>query len=122
MSSNSAVEDEDGEAAATAAAHLREAAIAQMAELGLPRSWSELALRRTGGTNIEAAVHFCLERGGDMERLLADEHERERMMRRQQSSPVALRRDVVLAEGTTQTVFFANFLKWVSPVGGARGP
>ncbi len=60
----------------TAAAHLREAAIVQMAELGLPRSWSEYALRRVGGTNIEAAVHFCLERGGDMERLLADERER----------------------------------------------
>uniref|UniRef100_A0A7S4W1A8 Uncharacterized protein n=1 Tax=Ditylum brightwellii TaxID=49249 RepID=A0A7S4W1A8_9STRA len=72
--------DEDDEAAETAAAHLREAAIAQMAELGLPRSWSELALRRTGGTNIEAAVHFCLERGGDMERLLAEERERERRM------------------------------------------
>jgi len=74
-SDNSEGED-DSEAAATAAAHLREAAIAQMAELGLPRSWSELALRRTGGTNIEAAVHFCLERGGDMERLLAEERER----------------------------------------------
>ena len=59
---------------------LREAAIVQMAELGLPRSWAELALRRVGGTNIEAAVHFCLERGGDMERLLAEERERERRM------------------------------------------
>ncbi|KAG7353154.1 HECT-domain ubiquitin-transferase [Nitzschia inconspicua] len=71
-------DNEESEAAATAAAHLREAAIAQMAELGLPRSWSELALRRVGGTNIEAAVHFCLERGGEMERLLAEERERER--------------------------------------------
>ena len=71
-------EDDDlSEAAATAAAHLREAAIQQMAELGLPRSWSELALRRTGGTNIEAAVHFCLERGGEMERLLAEEREQQ---------------------------------------------
>jgi len=75
-SENSEAEEEN-EAAATAAAHLREAAIAQMAELGLPRSWSELALRRTGGTNIEAAVHFCLERGGEMERLLAEERERQ---------------------------------------------
>ena len=57
-------------------AALREAAIVQMAELGLPRSWAELALSRVGGTNIEAAVHFCLERGGDMERLLAEESER----------------------------------------------
>merc|ERR1711935_957356 len=48
-----------------------------MAELGLPGSWSELALRRTGGSNIEAAVHFCLERGGEMERLLAEERERQ---------------------------------------------
>ncbi|KAL3924851.1 MAG: hypothetical protein SGILL_000791 [Bacillariaceae sp.] len=70
-SDNSGEEDE-------AASHLIEAAIAQMAELGLPRSWSELALRRTGGTNIEAAVHFCLERGGEMETLLAEERERER--------------------------------------------
>jgi len=50
-------------------------------ELGLPRSWSELALRRTGGTNIEAAVTFCLERGGEMERLLAEERERDRLQR-----------------------------------------
>ena len=60
--------------------HLREAAIVQMAELGLPRSWAELALRRVGGTNIEAAVHFCLERGADMERLLEEERERERRL------------------------------------------
>jgi UBA/TS-N domain len=82
MSSQSE-DEEESEAAATAAAHLREAAIAQMAELGLPRSWSELALRRTGGNDIEAAVHFCLERGGEMERLLAEERERERLMQRQ---------------------------------------
>ncbi|KAI2489759.1 HECT-domain (ubiquitin-transferase) [Fragilaria crotonensis] len=82
VSSNSTEDEEESEAAATAASHLREAAIAQMLELGLPRSWSELALRRTGGTNIEAAVHFCLERGGDMERLLAEERERDRVMQR----------------------------------------
>jgi len=68
-------DEEDNEAATTATAHLREAAIAQMAELGLPRSWSELALRRTGGVNIEAAVTFCLERGGEIERMLAEERE-----------------------------------------------
>lgn len=100
VSSNSTVGDEDGEAAATAAEHLREAAIAQMAELGLPRSWSELALRRTGGTNIEAAVHFCLERGGDMERLLAEEHERELMMRRQSSGGPASRRRISRGDNT----------------------
>jgi len=69
-------EEEDEVSSDTAAAHLREAAIVQMAELGLPRQWAELALSRVGGTNIEAAVHFCLERGGDMERLLAEESER----------------------------------------------
>lgn len=58
--------------------HLREAAVVQMLELGLPRSWSEYALSRVGGTNIEAAVHFCLERSGDMERLLAEDRERSR--------------------------------------------
>lgn len=84
---NSTDEDDDGEAAT----HLREAAIAQMAELGLPRSWSELALRRTGGT-IEAAVHFCLERGGDMERLIAEEQERERMQRQSSGGSSSRRR------------------------------
>mmetsp|Transcript_32185 Transcript_32185/g.67666 ORF Transcript_32185/g.67666 Transcript_32185/m.67666 type:complete len:3523 (+) Transcript_32185:112-10680(+) len=69
-------EEGDDESSNTEAAHLREAAIVQMAELGLPRQWAELALSRVGGTNIEAAVHFCLERGGDMERLLAEESER----------------------------------------------
>jgi len=78
--SSGAVDEATRQAEETAAAHLREAAIVQMAELGLPRSWSEYALRRVGGTNIEAAVHFCLERGGEMERLLADERERERRM------------------------------------------
>jgi hypothetical protein len=71
------VDDRGAESSdAAAAAHLREAAIIQMAELGLPRQWAELALSRVGGTNIEAAVHFCLERGGDMERLLAEEAQR----------------------------------------------
>eukprot|EP00985_Skeletonema_marinoi_P004924 scaffold2134_cov178-Skeletonema_marinoi.AAC.2 len=75
--SDSAAERQESEDSSdTAAAHLREAAIVQMAELGLPRQWAELALRRVGGTNIEAAVHFCLERGGEMERLLAEDHER----------------------------------------------
>ena len=54
---------------------------------GLPRSWSEYALRQVGGSNIEAAVHFCLERGGDIERLLIEEEERNR-----RSSPSSNRR------------------------------
>ena len=92
FSTNCTEDDDENEAATTAAAHLREAAIAQMAELGLPRSWSELALRRTGGTNIESAVHFCLERGGDMERLLAEEREREHVVHRQPSISSSRRR------------------------------
>ena len=71
--STAAAEQNMEDGGAESAAHLREAAIVQMAELGLPRQWAELALSRVGGTNIEAAVHFCLERGGDMERLLAEE-------------------------------------------------
>ena len=84
-------DEEESEAAAAATAHLREAAIAQMAELGLPRSWSEFALRRTGG-DIEAAVHFLLENGGEMERLLADERERERLVQGQAGDGQASRR------------------------------
>ena len=44
-----------------------------MAELGLSRNWSELALQRTGGLNVEAAVHFCWERGGEMESMVTEE-------------------------------------------------
>jgi len=51
---------------------LREAAILQMTELGLPRAWCHYALRRVGGVNIEAAIHFILEHGGDMERLISE--------------------------------------------------
>ena len=80
VSASTADQNDEGEGgddeSSGADAALREAAIVQMAELGLPRSWAELALSRVGGTNIEAAVHFCLERGGDMERLLAEESER----------------------------------------------
>jgi hypothetical protein len=72
--------------------HLREAAIAQMAELGLPRSWSELALRRTGGVNIEAAITFCLERGGEIERMIVEERERERLLGSSESGPSSRRR------------------------------
>ena len=85
-------EEENSETAATAAAHLREAAIVQMAELGLPRSWSEYALRRTGGVNIEAAVTFCLERGPEIERMIADEHERDRISNRDFASGTVRRR------------------------------
>ena len=65
-----------GERLGAAAAHLREAALIQMGELGLPRQWAELALDRVGGTNIEQAVHFCLERSSEMESLIAEDAER----------------------------------------------
>lgn len=77
-------DDDDGEGSSTTTSHLREAAIAQMAELGLPRSWSVYALRRVGDLNVEAAVTFCLECGGDMERLIAEERDRERSTRRRE--------------------------------------
>jgi hypothetical protein len=56
----------------------RDAAIEQMAELGLPHSWCEYSLRHIGGVNIEEAINFCLNHGGDMERLIAEERNRER--------------------------------------------
>lgn len=34
-------------------------------------------MRRTGGANVEAAVHYCLERSGEMEHILAEEISRE---------------------------------------------
>ena len=113
--SENSEDEDDSEAAATAAAHLREAAIAQMAELGLPRSWSELALRRTGGTNIEAAVHFCLERGGEMERLLAEERERERMMQRQTSGGSSSRRRGNRSDGGTSNHLLRQLLEMGFP-------
>ena len=79
VGSNSDDDEEGQEQAAESddAQHLREAAIVQMAELGIPRPYAELALRRVGGTNIEAAVHFCLEHEADIERMLADEMSRQ---------------------------------------------
>lgn len=74
--SNSDDDEEGDDRSDAASTSLREAAIAQMAELGIPRQYSEFALRRTGGT-IEAAVHFCLEHGTDIERMLAEEMERQ---------------------------------------------
>ena len=69
-------EEQSNETPANALAGLREAAIAQMNELGIPRTYAEIALRRTGGVDIEAAVHFCLENGAEIERILATEAER----------------------------------------------
>jgi hypothetical protein len=70
-------EEEDQVAESEDIQHLREAAIVQMAELGIPRPYAELALRRVGGTSIEAAVHFCLEHEAEIERMLADEMSRQ---------------------------------------------
>lgn len=67
-------DEDDDESQNADAANMREAAIMQMTELGLPRQWAEFALRRTG--DIESAVHFCLERGADMERLIAEDANR----------------------------------------------
>ena len=79
--SSNSDEDEDDEdqtgRASVALSHLHEALVDQMTELGIPRTYAELALRRTGGTNIEAAVHFCLENGAEIERLLAEDMDRE---------------------------------------------
>jgi len=97
-------DDDEDEEAATAAQHLREAAIAQMAELGLPRSWSELALRRVGHLNIEAAVTFCLECGGEMERLLAEERERH-----SGSDPNSRNRDTAPSEQLLQNLMEMGF-------------
>jgi len=104
-------EEENDEAVDSAAAHLREVAIVQMAELGLPRQWAELALNRVGGTNIEAAVHFCLERGGDMERLLAEDAER-----RGSSSSSARRR----AFGASRISTSANLIRQLTEMGFPR--
>jgi hypothetical protein len=58
------MEDGGAESSDTAAAaHLREPAIVQMAELGLPRQWAELALSQVGGTNTEAAGISVLREG-----------------------------------------------------------
>jgi len=77
VGSNSEDEEEQGGGESADAQHLREAAVVQMGELGIPRPYAELALRRVGGTSIEAAVHFCLEHEAEIERLLAEEMSRQ---------------------------------------------
>ena len=41
----------------------------QMMEMGFPREWCDVALARCG-RNVEAAINFCFEHSGDMERFL----------------------------------------------------
>ncbi|GMH85202.1 hypothetical protein TrST_g10915 [Triparma strigata] len=71
-SRDSNVDDEDDEEGV---------AMSQMLEMGFPPEWCSLALRRAGGS-VEAAIHFCFERGGEMDALLEEEtrerEERER--------------------------------------------
>ena len=58
-------------------------AFQQMLEMGFPPEWCSLALRRVGGS-VEAAIHFCFERSGEMDALLEEERERERERVREQ--------------------------------------
>ena len=111
--------DEDVDASDTAS-HLREAAIVQMAELGLPRQWAELALRSVGGTNIEAAVHFCLERGGDMERLLAEDSERSNNRGSSSSSSSFLSSRRRGFSGTSRVSSSANLIRQLTEMGFPR--
>ncbi|RYG70468.1 hypothetical protein EON64_00055 [archaeon] len=47
-------------------------ALAQMLEIGLPREWCEFALKRCQNS-VEMAINLCLEHGGDMDRLIAQD-------------------------------------------------
>ena len=68
----------------------RERVLSQMVEMGFPPEWCELALRRSGGS-VENAIHFCFERGGEMDALLEEEREAEdeRQRRNAPSTPAA---------------------------------
>lgn len=48
------------------------AAIAQMTDMGLPREWCEVALRRCR-YNVELAINMCFENGGDMSQIVAED-------------------------------------------------
>ena len=48
------------------------AAIAQMTDMGLPRDWCEVALRRCR-YNVELAINMCFENGGDMPQIVAED-------------------------------------------------
>jgi hypothetical protein len=50
----------------------QQAAITTMMEMGFPREWCQVALRRCGN-NIELAVNYCFEHQADMEQILAEE-------------------------------------------------
>jgi len=48
------------------------AAIAQMVDIGLPREWSEVALRRCR-YNVEMAINMCFEHGAEMSQIVAED-------------------------------------------------
>lgn len=48
------------------------AAIAQMVDIGLPREWSEVALRRCR-FNVEMAINMCFEHGAEMSQIVAED-------------------------------------------------
>jgi hypothetical protein len=48
------------------------AAIAQMTDMGLPKEWCEVALRRCR-YNVELAINMCFENGGDMSQIVAED-------------------------------------------------
>jgi hypothetical protein len=48
------------------------AALAQMTDMGLPRDWCEVALRRCR-FNVELAINMCFESGSDMSRIVAED-------------------------------------------------
>ena len=58
--------------APTVDAATQAAAIAQMTDMGLPRDWCEVALRRCR-YNVELAINMCFENGGDMSQIVAED-------------------------------------------------
>jgi hypothetical protein len=43
-----------------------------MTDMGLPREWCEVALRRCR-YNVELAINMCFENGGDMSQIVAED-------------------------------------------------
>ena len=59
-------------ASATVDPATQAAAIAQMTDMGLPRDWCEVALRRCR-YNVELAINMCFENGADMPQIVAED-------------------------------------------------
>lgn len=64
-------------------------ALAQMLEIGLPREWCEFALKRCQNS-VEMAINLCLEHGGDMDRLIAQDAAVEAARTQRESSSATL--------------------------------